>query len=185
LNAAAAVASLILANAEILMVQQGLLVEVEERAAEAQREAREKEAALREIAEGHDLIEEQRLAIRELSTPILRVWDGVLVLPILGLIDTRRAADLMDRLLEAVARQGAQFAILDITGVAVVDTRTADYLIKVVRAAELIGAQCLLCGVRPAVAQTLVELGIDLTHIRIGMDLQAGLKECLRRMRQS
>ncbi len=133
-----------------------------------------------EIREQIDTIERQRYAIRELSTPILQLWDNVLALPVIGLVDTRRSADIMERMLAEIVNQQSQFVILDITGVDVVDTRTADYFIKVIRAAELLGAQCFLTGIQPAVAQTLVEIGVDLTSLKTLRNLQEGLKECLR-----
>jgi len=133
-----------------------------------------------EIREQIDTIERQRYAIRELSTPILQLWDNVLALPVIGLVDTRRSADIMERMLAEIVNQQSQFVILDITGVDVVDTRTADYFIKVIRAAELLGAKCFLTGIQPAVAQTLVEIGVDLSSLKTLRNLQEGLKECLR-----
>ncbi len=133
-----------------------------------------------EIREQMDTIERQQYAIRELSTPILQLWDDVLAMPIIGLVDTRRSADIMERMLTEVVNQQSRFVILDITGVDVVDTRTADYFIKVIKAAELLGTQCFLTGIQPAVAQTLVEIGVDLSSIRTLRNLQEGLKECLR-----
>lgn len=133
-----------------------------------------------EIREQIDTIERQRYAIRELSTPILQIWDNVLALPVIGLVDTRRSADIMERMLAEIVNQQSQFVILDITGVDVVDTRTADYFIKVIRAAELLGAKCFLTGIQPAVAQTLVEIGVDLSSLKTLRNLQEGLKECLR-----
>lgn len=133
-----------------------------------------------EIREQIDTIERQRYAIRELSTPILQLWDNVLALPVIGLVDTRRSADIMERMLAEIVNQQSQFVILDITGVDIVDTRTADYFIKVIRAAELLGAKCFLTGIQPAVAQTLVEIGVDLSSLKTLRNLQEGLKECLR-----
>jgi rsbT co-antagonist protein RsbR len=133
-----------------------------------------------EIRDQIDTIERQRYAIRELSTPILQLWDNVLALPVIGLVDTRRSADIMERMLAEIVNQQSKFVILDITGVDVVDTRTADYFIKVIRAAELLGAKCFLTGIQPAVAQTLVEIGVDLSSLKTLRNLQEGLKECLR-----
>ena len=111
-------------------------------------------------------IEQQAAAIRELTTPVMEIWDDVLVLPIVGVVDTRRSMDIMSNLLEQIVARQAKCVILDITGVEVVDTRTADYLLKVVRAASLLGSRCVLTGLSPAVAQTLVEIGADLTEVR-------------------
>ncbi len=137
-------------------------------------------STIEEIRKQVDTIRSQQLAIQELSTPILQVWDDVLALPIIGVVDSKRTAEMMEKLLNDVVARQARFVILDITGVEVVDTRTADHFIKVIRSAELLGTKCIVSGVRPAVAQTLVELGIDLSSITTMRDLQAGLKECLR-----
>ena len=124
-------------------------------------------------------IEEQEAAIRELSTPVIEVWDDVLVLPIVGILDTKRSVDLMNNLLESIVRTQSRNIIIDLTGVEVVDTKTADYLLKVVRAARLLGARCVLTGLGPAVAQTLVDIGADLTEVTTLRNLKEGLKYCL------
>jgi len=141
--------------------------------------------AIAEIEENLDTIRRQQFAIEELSTPILQLWDDVLALPVIGTVDTGRSADIMERLLTEVTQRQSRFVILDITGVEVVDTRTADHFIKVIKAAELLGATCLLTGIRPAVAQTLVDLGVDLSSIATLRNLQEGLKHCLELMGQS
>lgn len=135
-----------------------------------------------EIDNQVETIRRQQFAIQELSTPILQLWDNVLALPIIGVVDTMRSADIMERLLAEVTERQSRFVILDITGVEVVDTKTADHFIKVIKAAELLGSTCILTGIRPAVAQTLVELGIELSSIATLRNLQEGLKECLRLM---
>jgi rsbT co-antagonist protein RsbR len=124
-------------------------------------------------------IEEQEAAIRELSTPVIEVWDDVLALPIVGILDTKRSMDLMNNLLESIVRTQSKNIIIDITGVEVVDTKTADYLLKVARAARLLGARCVLTGLGPAVAQTLVDIGADLTEVTTLRNLKEGLKYCL------
>lgn len=127
-----------------------------------------------------DVIEEQARAISELSTPVMEIWDDVLVLPIVGIVDTRRSVEIMENLLNRVVATRSRCVIIDVTGVAVVDTKTADYLIKVVRAAALLGTRCVLTGLSPAVAQTLVEIGADMQEVRTLRDLKEGLKDCLR-----
>jgi rsbT co-antagonist protein RsbR len=126
------------------------------------------------------LIEQQATAIREMSTPVMEVWDDVLVLPIVGVVDTKRSLDIMNNLLQRITEMQSQCVIIDITGVEVVDTKTADYLLKVVRASVLLGTRCVLTGVSPAVAQTLVEIGADLQEVRTLRNLKEGLKDCLR-----
>ena len=129
-----------------------------------------------------DLVTRQQQVIRELSTPIIEVWDRVLTLPMVGVIDSARTAEMMDSLLEAVVRAGARFAVLDLTGVEVVDTQTAAYLIELVRAIRLLGADGIITGIRPTVAQTVIALGLDLTSITTLSNLRAGLKYCILQM---
>jgi len=128
-------------------------------------------------------IETQAAAIRELSTPIMDIWEDILLLPIVGVLDTRRSVELMSSLLSAVVEKKSKYVILDITGVEVVDTSTADYLIKVVRASRLIGARCVLTGLSPAIAQTLVQIGADLSSITTLRSLREGLRHCLERIK--
>ncbi|HLT38124.1 MAG TPA: XylR N-terminal domain-containing protein [Enhygromyxa sp.] len=127
-----------------------------------------------------ELVERQALAISELSTPVLEIWDDVLVLPVVGIVDTRRSIEIMEALLERISATHAKFVIIDVTGVEVVDTKTADYLTKVVRAASLLGTRCVLTGLSPAVAQTLVDVGANLGEIVTRRDLKDGLEVCLR-----
>ena len=124
-------------------------------------------------------IETQAAAIRELSTPIMDIWEDILLLPIVGVLDTRRSADVMTNLLQAIVEKQCKHVILDITGVEIVDTGTADYLIRVVRAAGLLGTRCVLTGLSPAVAQTLVEIGADLSAVTTLRSLREGLRHCL------
>ena len=148
---------------------------------------REKEDALlaqqRELEAKLVTIDQQAAAIRELSTPVIEVWEDILVLPIVGVVDTRRSMEIMNDLLERVVETRAKCVILDITGVQIVDTKTADYLLKVVSAASMLGARCVLTGLSPAVAQTLVEIGADLREVRTLRNLKAGLEDCLRFLR--
>ena len=137
-----------------------------------------------EFREQVETIQRQQYAIQELSTPILEVWDGVLALPVIGVVDTRRSVEIMERLLAAIVNKRARFVIIDITGVEVVDTRTADQFIKVIKAAELLGAKCVLTGIQPSVAQTLVEIGVDLSSITTLRNLHAGLQECLQQLEE-
>jgi anti-anti-sigma regulatory factor len=129
-----------------------------------------------------ELIRRQTIAIQELSTPVLQLWTDVLALPVIGMVDSRRAAEIMERLLSEIVTRKSRFVILDITGVEVVDTKTADHFIKLIRAASLLGTECIVTGIRPAVAQTLVELGVDLSAIATLRDLHAGLHHCLKEM---
>lgn len=132
--------------------------------------------------EKSEALQQLQLTVQELSTPILELWDDVLALPVIGIVDSRRSAEMMERLLEEVTRKQCRFVIIDITGVEVVDSATADHFIKLVRAVEILGARCILTGARGAVAQTLVALGLDLGPIMTLRNLKHGLKECLRMM---
>jgi rsbT co-antagonist protein RsbR len=129
-----------------------------------------------------ELIERQQDVIRNLETPILQVWDDVLTLPMIGVVDSRRAARVMDELLSAVTRYRARYAILDVTGVDVVDTATANHLLSMIRAVRLLGAEGILTGIRPSVAQTVVSLGVDLSNILTLSTLRDGLSMAIRRM---
>ncbi|WP_437683347.1 PAS domain-containing protein [Sorangium sp. So ce131] len=141
----------------------------------------ESRRAALELRERLALIERQQQIIRQLSTPILQVWNGVLALPMIGVVDSARTADVMDSLLQAVVRTQARYALLDLTGVEAVDTKTASYLVELVRAIRLLGAEGIITGIRPSVAQTMVSLGLDLAEITTLSDLQAGLKHCIGR----
>ena len=140
------------------------------------------EKQLVSVREKNELLERMQTVIQELSTPVLELWDDVLALPVIGIVDTKRSAEMMERLLEVVVLRQAQFVIIDITGVEVVDTATADRFIKLVTAVEYLGARCILTGVRSAVAQTLASLGVDLGTLTTLRTLKHGLIECLRLM---
>jgi rsbT co-antagonist protein RsbR len=112
-----------------------------------------------------EVIMRQRREITELSTPVVRLWDGVLALPIIGTLDSERTQVVMENLLQGIVDEGAEIAIIDITGVPTVDTLTAQHLLKTVAAARLMGADCIISGIRPQIAQTIVHLGVDLDVI--------------------
>jgi len=117
--------------------------------------------------------------VRELSTPVIPVHDGVLVLPLVGMMDSSRSAMLMESLLNAVQKERASVVIIDITGVPTVDTGVANHVMRSARAAALLGAQCVLVGVSPAVAQTMVQLGVDLGDLVTRRNLQSGISYAL------
>ncbi len=133
----------------------------------------------RELREKIELIERQSATIRALATPIIQVWDEVLCLPVIGTVDSARTAEMMQGLLEAIVREQARFAIVDLTGVEVVDTSTADHLIQLFRAAKVLGVDGILCGIRPAVAQTVVALGLELGSVRTMRSLRDALRWCI------
>jgi len=129
------------------------------------------------------LIERQQLVIQSLATPIVEVWDRVLTLPMLGVVDSSRVAQVMDHLLAAVSEKGARIAILDLTGVDMVDTSTANHLIKIIQAIRLLGAEGIITGIRPSVAATMVTLGFDLGTIKTLGTLRAALEFSIKHLR--
>lgn len=122
-------------------------------------------------------IQSQQEAIRELSTPVLLLRPSLLLLPIIGLIDTRRARQLTEQLLRSVRANRAMVVVIDVTGVPSVDTKVANHLVQTVEAARLMGAVSIVSGIAPEIAQTMVRLGIDLRRIRTVGDLQSGIEE--------
>ncbi|MFV8755166.1 GAF domain-containing protein [Nannocystaceae bacterium ST9] len=128
-----------------------------------------------------ETIERQRLAIADLSAPIIDVWDGILALPVVGLVDTQRSIELTERLLNRIAESGTRSVIVDLTGVDLVDTMTANHLLQMIRAASLLGTFSVLSGISPQIAQTLVQLDVDLSEITTVRNLKEALKVCLRR----
>ncbi|NJL03712.1 MAG: PAS domain S-box protein [Chloroflexaceae bacterium] len=125
------------------------------------------------------LIEAQRYALRELSTPLIPISERVVIMPLIGAIDSNRAQQVMETLLEGVAQHSAELAILDITGVQVVDTQVAQAFIQAAQAVRLLGAQVMLTGIQPQIAQTLVHLGVDLDGIITRGSLKAGIAAAL------
>lgn len=126
-----------------------------------------------------EIIRQQRADMLELSTPVIKVWDKILTLPVIGTLDSRRAQVMMEALLQKIVETGSTIAILDITGVRTMDTLVANHLIKTVTAARLMGARCILTGVSPAIAQTMVQLGIDLTQITTRAQMSDGIRLAL------
>ncbi|HEY4668799.1 MAG TPA: STAS domain-containing protein [Tepidiformaceae bacterium] len=121
-------------------------------------------------------IEQQRATIAELETPVIQVWEGVLALPLIGSLDTARAQNMNERLLERIVETGSEIVILDITGVPVVDTAVARHLLETVSAARLLGAEVLLVGLGSRTAMTLVQLGLDLQGVTTRITMAKGLE---------
>jgi rsbT co-antagonist protein RsbR len=112
-----------------------------------------------------EVIQRQQQEMLELSTPVVKLWDGILALPLIGTLDSARTQVVMENLLQRIVETGSEVAILDITGVPTVDTLVAQHLIKTVTAARLMGADCIISGIRPQIAQTIVHLGVDLGDV--------------------
>jgi anti-anti-sigma factor len=139
---------------------------------------------LDEMTEQFELISAQRDTILSLSTPAMLIWEGVLVLPVIGTLDTRRAALLAEDLLKQVVERSAEAVIIDITGIHVIDTAVAGHLLRTFSAVRLLGAKCILSGVRPAQAQVIAGLGVALDGVITVGSLHDGLKLALRAMDQ-
>jgi rsbT co-antagonist protein RsbR len=130
-----------------------------------------------------DVILRQTDEITEISTPVIRVWDGILALPIIGTLDSARTQVVMENLLQEIVESGSSIAILDISGVPTVDSLVAQHLIKTVSATRLMGAECIISGIRPEIAQTVVHLGIDLSTVITKATLASALKAAFTMLR--
>ncbi len=161
-------------NNGTLKAMVGIVRDISER-----KQAEQERAALLQ-----QVIDAQRAAIRELSTPLIPISDTTVIMPLIGTIDSARTIQIMETLLEGVARNRATIAILDITGVQIVDTQVASALIRAAQAVKLLGAQVIITGIRPDVAQTLVHLGIDLSGILTRGTLQSAIEYALTQSRQ-
>jgi rsbT co-antagonist protein RsbR len=128
-----------------------------------------------------EVIIRQQQELLELSTPVVRLWDNILALPLIGTLDSARTQVVMQNLLEAIVQTRSDVAIIDITGVPMVDTLVAQHLLKTVAAARLMGADCLISGIRPQIAQTIIHLGVDLTAVTTKATLADAFSVALRR----
>ncbi len=129
-----------------------------------------------------DMISRQQAELLELSTPVVQLWDGILALPLIGTLDSSRTQVVMQNLLDAIVKTRSDFAIIDITGVPVVDTLVAQHLLKTVAAARLMGAECLISGIRPQIAQTIIHLGVDLAGVVTKATLADAFAIAMRRL---
>lgn len=155
----------------------GELVEARLRNEEAMKKLVDSRA---ELEEKLATIESQRTLIRDLSTPVIELWDDIITLPIVGLVDGERSAEMTEKLLSRIVQQRAKCVIIDLTGVEVVDTTTAHYFITMIDAARLLGAYCVITGIRPAIAQTLSSIGNALDRVPTLRNLKEGIRECFR-----
>jgi rsbT co-antagonist protein RsbR len=142
--------------------------------ADTQRYERELEAQLATI-------EKQRAAIKELSTPMIEVWAGVLCVPIVGVIDSSRAAEMTSALLATVVEKKVRFTIIDITGIEAMDTRATDHFLRMARSVRLLGAECVLSGINPNVARSIIHMGVELSGIQTYRSLRDALQHHVRR----
>ncbi len=133
-------------------------------------------------ASRENVIRRQQEELLELSTPVVKLWDGVLALPLIGTLDSQRSQTVMESLLQRIVDTGSEIAIIDITGVPTVDTLVAQHLLKTVTAIRLMGADCIISGIRPQIAQTIVHLGLDLGTLTTKANLADALKLALTRV---
>ncbi|MEW2612914.1 STAS domain-containing protein [Streptomyces sp. NPDC047880] len=133
------------------------------------------------LSTGEALIDRQRQQLLEVATPVIKLWDGIVAVPLIGTLDSARSQVVMESLLDAIVAERARYAILDITGVPTVDSLVAQHLMKTVAAARLMGAECIVSGIRPAIAQTIVHLGIDLGAVLTRTTLADALAHALSR----
>jgi rsbT co-antagonist protein RsbR len=152
--------------------------------AQNERYIAEMEQSKRELQEQLNTIARQQLAIHELSSPIAEVWEDILLLPVIGTLDSQRALEMTEKLLDRIKESRSRCVIIDITGVELVDTSTANAVLKMTRAARLLGANCVLTGVRPEIAQTMVQLNIDMENVRTLRTLKDGLRACFETLRK-
>lgn len=124
-------------------------------------------------------IEAQKATIQALATPVIEVWDGILTLPLLGHFTAERASAMTSQLLDAVVRTRARYAIVDLTGLAVIDTTTGDHILRIISAVGLLGAVGVLVGIQAEIAQLFVGLGVDLRRVRVHQNLRQALKACM------
>jgi len=129
-----------------------------------------------------NIIKRQQIEMLELSTPVVKLWDGILALPLIGTLDSARTQVVMENLLREIVETGSSIAILDITGVPAVDTLVAQHLVKTVTAARLMGAECIISGIRPQIAQTIVHLGVTLSDVVTKATLADALSLALKKM---
>jgi rsbT co-antagonist protein RsbR len=129
-----------------------------------------------------EMIRRQQEELLELSTPVVKLWDGVLALPVIGTLDSARTQVVMESLLQAIVQTNSRVAIIDITGVPTVDTVVAQHLLKTVTAARLMGADCIISGVRPQIAQTIVHLGINLLDVTTKANLSSAFALALKKL---
>jgi len=144
------------------------------------REVEERRRIEEELLRKLELIRQQEAAIRTMSTPIIRLWEGILTMPVMGLVDSERAARMMESLLEEITRTQTRFTILDLTGVEVMDKGAASNILQLVQAARLLGTRCLVSGISPGMASAVVELGLDLGDLQTFGTLEAALRFALK-----
>jgi rsbT co-antagonist protein RsbR len=137
------------------------------------------------VAAREDVIRRQTESLREVSTPVIALWDSMLLLPLVGIVDSVRAQQISERLLDAISRTEAEVTLIDVTGVPVMDTSVARHILKTVAAAEMLGTRVILTGISPSTAQTMVKLGIDMSGVPTRASLKSGMALALTMTRRA
>ena len=158
---------------EMMKIKEKLLVRQVE---DARNLTRQLVANLEALEVSTRLLKQQQETIRLLSTPVIELWNNILALPLIGAIDSLRAKQLMENLLTQIVKTQTAIAIIDITNVATLDAEAANHLLKTIESSKLLGAECFLVGVKPEVAQVLLQFGVDLSKIRTYVNLRSGLQ---------
>jgi anti-anti-sigma regulatory factor len=157
---------------------------LEQANAELRAQATRESATTQELRDKLLVIERQKEMIQSLSTPAIQIWDRVVMLPMIGIVDRARAAIAMESMLRAVSHSRARFAILDLTGTEGVDSAAADHLLQIIRAGQMLGAELVMTGIQPNVAQTMATIGVELRQLRMFGTVSDGLGYCLERLGQ-
>ena len=140
---------------------------------------RHREELEQAVKDAEERVRQQQEDLLELSTPVLKIWEGVLAMPLIGTLDSRRTEDAMEKALTELSEERAKVLIIDITGVPMVDTMVANHLIRMASAVRLMGGESIITGMKPATAKTVVQLGVDLSHIQTAASLATGLAKAI------
>ena len=140
-------------------------------------------AEIEERKRAEEIISRQAQEILEVSTPVIQIWEGIVAVPIIGTLDSIRTEQLMEQLLQKIVETGSEVALIDVTGVPTIDSQTARYIIETIKAVNLLGAEVVLTGIRPEIARTLVQLGIDLSNVNTRSSFATGLFFALTRLK--
>jgi rsbT co-antagonist protein RsbR len=152
---------------------------VKERTAELEKLNQALRVEIEERKQAEEIISRQTQEIIEVSTPVIQIWEGIVSVPLIGTLDSMRAQQLMEQLLEKIVETGSSVALLDVTGVPAIDSKTARHLLETISAVRLLGAEVVLTGIRPAIARTLAQLGVDLSNVNTRSSFSAGLLHAL------
>jgi|GEM_PF-1546829 len=163
------------AEEDLLKSHEELESRVQQRTADLEKLNETLRAEIEDRKRAEEIISRQAQEILEVSTPVIQIWEGIVTVPLIGTLDSRRTQQLMEQLLHKIVETSSQVALIDVTGVPTIDSRTAQYLIETISAVHLLGAEVVLTGIRPEIARTLVQLGTDLSNVNTRSSFSAGL----------